>query len=39
MRFRKESVIRASSDEVFAFHERPDALALLQPPWSETEIL
>lgn len=39
MRFTKESVIRASAEKVFAFHERPDAFALLQPPWAETEIL
>jgi ligand-binding SRPBCC domain-containing protein len=39
MRFTKESVIRASAATVFAFHERPDALALLQPPWAQTEIV
>jgi hypothetical protein len=39
MRFTKESVIRASAAIVFAFHERPDAFALLQPPWAATEIL
>jgi len=35
----KRSLIHASAARVFAFHERPEALALLQPPWSQTEIL
>ncbi len=39
MRFVKESVIDASAAEVFAFHERPDALERLQPPWQATRIL
>ena len=39
MRFIKESVIEASVEEVFAFHERPDAFALLQPPWEHAQIL
>ena len=39
MEFIKESVLPASVDEVFAFHERPDAFALLQPPWERVEIL
>ena len=39
MRFVHESVIPASVAEVFAFHERPDAFALLQPPWERVEIL
>ena len=39
MRFVKESVLPASVEEVFAFHERPDAFALLQPPWERIEIL
>ncbi|MFM8409953.1 MAG: SRPBCC family protein [Alphaproteobacteria bacterium] len=39
MRFVKESVIRAPAERVFAFHERPDAFALLQPPWGRSEIL
>ncbi len=29
----------ATVEEVFAFHERPDAFALLQPPWERTEII
>ncbi|MHC5211814.1 MAG: SRPBCC family protein, partial [Planctomycetota bacterium] len=39
MRFVKESVIPASREEVFAFHERADAFELLQPPWDRVEIL
>jgi ligand-binding SRPBCC domain-containing protein len=39
MRFTKESIIRASAAEVFAFHEAPDAFERLQPPWQTTEIL
>ena len=39
MEFVKESVLPASVEEVFAFHERPDAFALLQPPWERVEVL
>lgn len=39
MRFVKESEIAASAETVFAFHEAPDALARLQPPWNKTEIV
>lgn len=38
-RFVKESLIAASAETVFAFHERPDAFALLLPPWQKSEIL
>ena len=31
--------VAASADAVFAFHERPDAFALLQPPWQKAEII
>jgi ligand-binding SRPBCC domain-containing protein len=37
--FTKETVIAAPAAVVFAFHERPDAFALLQPPWQKTEIV
>lgn len=37
--FRHESVIRAEPSAVYAFHERPDALAILTPPWDATEII
>jgi hypothetical protein len=39
MRFVKESVIGASAEKVFAFHEAPDAFERLQPPWQTTRIL
>jgi ligand-binding SRPBCC domain-containing protein len=39
MRFVKESVFAASAATLFAFHERPDAFALLQPPWQVSEIV
>lgn len=39
MKFVKESVLPANVEEVFAFHERPDAFALLQPPWERVEII
>lgn len=39
MRFVKESLFAASADKVFAFHERPDAFELLQPPWQKSEIV
>jgi ligand-binding SRPBCC domain-containing protein len=38
-KFVKESEFEASADEVFAFHERPDAFELLQPPWQTFEII
>lgn len=37
--FVHESVIEAPVREVFAFHERPDALELLQPPWAKARIV
>jgi ligand-binding SRPBCC domain-containing protein len=39
MRFVKESLIRAPPGRVFAFHELPDALARLTPPWERTRVL
>ncbi len=39
MRFVKESTIDAPAEEVFAFHEAPDAFERLQPPWQATEIV
>jgi len=36
--FVKETVIPASVEAVFAFHERPDAFALLSPPWQKVDI-
>jgi ligand-binding SRPBCC domain-containing protein len=39
MRFTKESSIRAAPERVFAFHELPDALARLTPPWERARVL
>ncbi len=39
MRFVKESFIRAAPERVFAFHELPDALARLTPPWEHTRVV
>lgn len=39
MRFVKESVFRASVEDVFAFHERPDVLEILTPPWDEAQVI
>lgn len=38
MRFVKETAFAASVEALFAFHERPDAFELLQPPWERTQI-
>ena len=35
----KESILPATVEEVFAFHERPDAFELLQPPWDTVDII
>jgi len=37
VRFVKESTIRATPREVFAFHESPGALERLTPPWETVE--
>jgi ligand-binding SRPBCC domain-containing protein len=39
VRFVKESVIRAAPERVFAFHELPDALQRLLPPWEKARVL
>jgi len=39
MRFVRESLIRASAEDVFAFHEQPDALSKLIPPWEHARII
>jgi len=39
MLFVKESLIRAAPERVFAFHERPDALRRLTPPWEPTRVV
>jgi len=39
MKFLKESVIKASRERVFAFHELPDAFERLMPPWENAKII
>lgn len=39
MRFIKESVIHASPERVWAFHELPDAFERLLPPWEKATIV
>lgn len=39
MRFLYESRIEASVEEVFAFHESPDALTQLIPPWENMRVV
>jgi ligand-binding SRPBCC domain-containing protein len=37
--FAKETWIDAPRELVFAFHQRPDAFALLLPPWEKSRVL
>ena len=39
MRFAKQSLIRASPRLVFAFHEQPNVLTLLSPPWESARVV
>ena len=39
MRFTKESVIHATPERVFSFHEQPDILQTLTPPWERARII
>lgn len=39
MNFVKESVIKATPERVFAFHELPDAFERLIPPWENAKIV
>ena len=39
MRFVKESLIAASPERVFEFHELPNALTLLLPPWESARVI
>ena len=39
MEFVKTSVIRATPNRVFQFHQQPDALSLLTPPWERAEVI
>lgn len=39
MKFVKESIIKAAPERVFAFHELPDALERLTPPWENVKVI
>ena len=39
MKFVKETVINATPERVFAFHELPDAFSRLVPPWEDAKII
>lgn len=39
MQFIKETIIKATPERVFAFHELPDAFERLMPPWEKAEII
>ncbi|GAC1446771.1 MAG: hypothetical protein NVSMB56_08620 [Pyrinomonadaceae bacterium] len=39
MQFVKESIIYTSPERVFAFHELPDALERLTPPWEAARVI
>jgi ligand-binding SRPBCC domain-containing protein len=39
MQFVKESLIHATQERVFAFHEQANALELLLPPWESTRVI
>ncbi|HEX8286503.1 MAG TPA: SRPBCC family protein [Pyrinomonadaceae bacterium] len=39
MKFSKQSIIKAAPEKVFAFHELPDAIERLIPPWENAKII
>ena len=39
MHFLKQSLIHASPERVFAFHEQDNALELLSPPWETARVI
>ena len=39
MQFVKESLVRTTPERVFAFHEQPEVLSLLLPPWESCKIV
>lgn len=39
MIYEKESFIRASAERVFGFHELPDVLSRLTPPWENARVI
>lgn len=38
-KFIKQSEISAPVDEVFAFHEKPEAFTILTPPWETVKVI
>lgn len=39
MRFVHQSLIQTTPDRVFEFHEQPDVLTLLLPPWESARVI
>jgi ligand-binding SRPBCC domain-containing protein len=39
MRFQARSLIRTTPEKLFAFHELPDALTRLMPPWEKSRVI
>lgn len=39
MYFTKESIIRCTQEKLFAFHELPDAIERLIPPWENAKVI
>lgn len=39
MKFTKEIIIKAAPEKVFAFHQLPDAIERLIPPWENAKII
>lgn len=39
MQFVKETIIKAPPEQVFAFHELPDAFERLVPPWENAKVI
>lgn len=39
MKFVKKSIIKASPEKVFAFHELPEAINRLMPPWEKSKVI
>ncbi len=39
MKFTKSTAIQAPPDRVFAFHELPDAIERLIPPWEDAKVI
>ena len=39
MQFIKQSAFRTSPERLFAFHEQPDVLTMLLPPWESARVI